>query len=229
MTQNPGPPQYKQFATSCITRSMAQLLGHRICNKGIPGSNPMADDKCIFLFILLNKMHITFYQKQSHGEHVILALLHFSCVISCNIRVFKHNHIDNMSKQKSNHFLSSKAKEIIFNVSDAFEKEQTPGSGSFLDRTAKVTGVSRSTVDRVRREKKETGILLSPKKTTARGPYKPIDGFEQSAIRQKITEFYTVRRQLPTLKSLHQSLTEDIQFPGSVETLRKILHNLGYR
>ena len=81
-----------------------------------------------------------------------------------------------MSKQKSNHFLSSKAKKKnIFNVSEAFEKEQTPGSGSFLDRTAKVTGVSRSTVDRVRLEKKETGILLSPKKTTARGPYKPID------------------------------------------------------
>ena len=38
-------------------------------------------------------MHITFYQKQSHGEHDILALLHFSCAISCNIRVFKYNHI----------------------------------------------------------------------------------------------------------------------------------------
>ena len=94
---------------------------------GIPGSNPIEDEKYIFLFISLNKMHITFYQKQSHGEHDILALLHFSCVISCNIRVFKHKHIDNMSKQKSNHFLSSKAKEIIFNISDAFEKEQTPG------------------------------------------------------------------------------------------------------
>ena len=37
-----------------------------------------------------------------------------------------------MSKQKSTHFLSSKAKEIIFKASDAFEKEQTPGSGSFI-------------------------------------------------------------------------------------------------
>ena len=71
-----------------------------------------------FFFILLNKMVTTFYQKQSHGEHDILALLHFSCIISSNIRVFKHNHIDNMSKQKSNSFLSSKAKEIIFNVSE---------------------------------------------------------------------------------------------------------------
>ena len=71
-----------------------------------------------FFFILLNKMVTTFYQKQSHGEHDILALLHFSCIISSNIRVFKHNNIDNMSKQNSNSFLSSKAKEIIFNVSE---------------------------------------------------------------------------------------------------------------
>ena len=64
---------------------------------GVPGSNPIAFEKYIFLFILLNKMHITFYQKQSHGEHDILAVLHFSCVISCNlqhVRVFIHNHID---------------------------------------------------------------------------------------------------------------------------------------
>ena len=32
-------------------------------------------------------------------------------------------------------------------------------------------------MDRVRWEKKETGILLSPNKTKARGPYKPIDEF----------------------------------------------------
>ena len=48
----------------------------------IPGSNLIECEKYIFLFILLNKMHITFYQKQSHGEHDILAFLHFSCAIS---------------------------------------------------------------------------------------------------------------------------------------------------
>ena len=61
----------------------------------IPGSNLIEGEKYIFLFILLNKMRIKFYQKQSHGEHDVLALLHFSCAISCNIRVFKYmyNHI----------------------------------------------------------------------------------------------------------------------------------------
>ena len=66
-------PIYKQFATFCITRTIAQRLGHRIFNKVIPGSNPIGDENYIFLFILLNKMQITFYQKQSHGEHDILA------------------------------------------------------------------------------------------------------------------------------------------------------------
>ena len=66
-------PINKQFATSCITRTIAQWLGHRIFNNGIPGSNPIEDEKYIFLFILLNKMHITFYQKQSHREHDMLA------------------------------------------------------------------------------------------------------------------------------------------------------------
>ena len=55
----------------------------------VPGSNPIAIEKYIFLFILLNKMRITLYQKQSHGEHDILALLHFSCVISCIIKGFQ--------------------------------------------------------------------------------------------------------------------------------------------
>ena len=95
-------------------------------------------------------MHTTFYQNQSHGEHDILV---FVALFICHI-VFNHNHIDNMSEQKSNHFLSSKTKEIIYNVSDAFEKEQTPGSGSFLYRTAKVTGVRRSTADRVRHQQR---------------------------------------------------------------------------
>ena len=100
-------PIYKQFATSFIRRTIAQWLGHRICNLRIAGSNLIEGEKYIFLSILLNKMHITFYQKQSHGEHDILALLHFLCAISCNIMAFKYNFIalvinlrDNSSDQR---------------------------------------------------------------------------------------------------------------------------------
>ena len=67
-------PIYKQFATMCITSTIAQWLGHRICNIGIPGSNPIEDEKYIFLFILLNKMHITFYQKQLTNEIIVFKI-----------------------------------------------------------------------------------------------------------------------------------------------------------
>ena len=69
-----------------------------------------------------------------------------------------------LSRSQTNYYLPMQKKKL-FSVRDAFDKEQAPGFGSVLDRTAKVTGVSRSTVDRVRQEKKETGILLSHKKT----------------------------------------------------------------
>ena len=62
-----------------------------------------------------------------------------------------------------------------------------------------------------------------------REPYKSVDSFDQKAIQHKITEFYTVWKQLPTLKALHSVLVADISFSGSVETLRKLLIHLGYR
>ena len=41
------------------------------------------------------------------------------------------------------------------------------------------------------------------------GPYKPLDGFNMAAIRNKITELYIVRKRLLlTLKILQQELTK---------------------
>ena len=59
---------------------------------------------------------------------------------------------DKMSKQNLN-FLSSKAEEIFFNVSETFEMEQNTRSKSFLDQTADVTCVSQSTIDQVPNKK----------------------------------------------------------------------------
>ena len=43
------------------------------------------------------------------------------------------------------------------------------------------------------------------------GPYKPLDGFNMAAIRNKITEFYSVRTaSFPILRILHQELTNDL-------------------
>ena len=61
----------------------------------IPGSNPIEDEKYIFFyFIKYNAHHVLSKSivKYTVSEHDILALLNFSCVISCNINVFIQPH-----------------------------------------------------------------------------------------------------------------------------------------
>ena len=72
-------------------------------------------------------------------------------------------------------------------------------------------------------------MLLSPPKTRNREPRKPVDDFDRCAIRDEIHEFYTVRRQLPTIAKLHESLKDDIKFDGSVSLLRNIVKELGFK
>ena len=61
-------------------------------------------------------------------------------------------------------------------------------------------------------------MFLSPGKTVQGGPYKSIDGFDQTAIRCKITKWYTIRSQLPLMWTLPQV------FPGSLQSIRKMMH-----
>lgn len=55
-----------------------------------------------------------------------------------------------------------------------------------------------------------------------------LDNFDISAIRNKINEYYCVKKQVPTLRSLHNELKATIGFSGCRETLRKILHDNGF-
>ncbi|CAC5387409.1 unnamed protein product [Mytilus coruscus] len=112
--------------------------------------------------------------------------------------------------------LSSHSKEIVYNVSKFFESQiQQPTATpvkAFTERTAEATLVSKATIRRVRREKNEKGRL-----------------FHQKGRKQKIHEFYTVRRQLPTIDRLYESIKCDINFPGSKSLLLKIVKELGFK
>ena len=77
---------------------------------------------------------------------------------------------------------------------------------------------SHSLVDRIQKENKKTVMFMSSQ-TVERGPYTSTDGLNQAAIKYKITEFYSVRNQLPTLRTLSQVLTEDIKFPLSLQKM----------
>ena len=61
---------------------------------------------------------------------------------------------------------------------------------------------------RIRKELTEIGKLASPKRPK-RGPYKPIDSFDEMVIRNKV---HNHRRMLPTLNTLLRALREDIKF-----------------
>jgi hypothetical protein len=69
---------------------------------------------------------------------------------------------------------------------------------AYIQKTIDATSISERSIRRIRKEKSDTGMLLSPPKTRNREPRKPVDDFDRCAIRNKIHEFYTVRRQLPT-------------------------------
>ena len=122
----------------------------------------------------------------------------------------------------NNRLLNSRNKETVYSVSEYLLKNKEDSrTYMYLERPAVATGVSRATVARIRREKSDTGRLLSTT-MAKREPYKSVDSFDQAAIRHKITEFYIVRKQLITLKTLHSSQVADLSFPGSEETLRKL-------
>jgi hypothetical protein len=100
---------------------------------------------------------------------------------------------------------------------------------AYIQKTVDATSISERLICRIRKEQSDTGVLLSPPKTRNRELLKPVDDFDRSAIRNKIREFYTVRRQLPTIAKLHESLIDDIKFDRSVSLLRNIVKELGFK
>ena len=73
-----------------------------------------------------------------------------------------------MADKEGQQQMNSRAKEIVYNVSERFFNSE--GSSAYLQSTAEATGVSASTIWRIRKEMKETGKLLSPQRPHRRGP-----------------------------------------------------------
>ena len=105
---------------------------------------------------------------------------------------------------------NSQCKDIVYNVSKYFEEQASDPSttpvNAYIQKTVDATSITERSIRRIRTEQSDTEVLLSPPKTRNREPRKPVDDFDRCAIRNKIHEFYTVRRQLPTIAKLHESL-----------------------
>ena len=76
--------------------------------------------------------------------------------------------------------LRSTEKRTVVQVANFFKKKKP--MESIIRSTVETTGVCRRTVFRIRKELRETEKLASPKRPK-RGPYKPVDSFDEMVIR----------------------------------------------
>lgn len=91
-------------------------------------------------------------------------------------------------------------------------------------------GVSESTIRRIVNDGMENdGKFETPGKHRQGRPKKQLDDFDLCAIRQKVHFFYTVQKEVPTLRKLLAVLKEDLNFDGSHEHLRQILLAIGFK
>lgn len=56
-----------------------------------------------------------------------------------------------------------------------------------------------------------------------------MDNFDIGVLRRKIHEFYTFKKEIPTVNKLLQVLREEIGFTGSREILRQHIKMIGFR
>lgn len=94
-----------------------------------------------------------------------------------------------------------------------------------------ISGVSERSVQRIVAEGKHaeatSSKIVTPGKKRKRLETKcNLDDFDLGVVRRKIQQFYTIKKEIPTLPKLLVELKNDIQFDGSRETLRKIILRL---
>lgn len=142
------------------------------------------------------------------------------------------------SNRKRGQTIHSEARAIIAKVLEECDEEKSNKQLS-LDiskstlRVANYTGVSKNTVINIRKEVKmaENGILLTPGKKRPRNSVlhtKSFDNFDRDVVRNTIQHFYVVERVVPTTAKLLPVLQEKIGFPWGVDSLRKILREMGF-
>ena len=135
--------------------------------------------------------------------------------------------------------LHSQTREVVANVYRFMRKEAVQGAPiklkKVLERVSEATGVSLSSVRRIKSELQsiESGESVSfttPHKERPRISRKAtLDSFNEAVVRRTVNDFYITDKERPTLKKVHASLTKSISFDGSLNTLRKILLTLGFK
>ena len=121
---------------------------------------------------------------------------------------------------------SDDAGAIIENVYKFCMEEKKSGKKLSLnrvwDRTAALTGVSRSTAQKIVEEKKKAhDEQQQPKEPPSSTSKVSLDYFDQGIVRRTIASMYTMKKVLPTLDNTRTELKQSIGYTGSQGCLPK--------
>ena len=91
------------------------------------------------------------------------------------------------------------------------------------DRTAALTGVSRSTAQKIVEDnKKAQDEQQQPKQPPSSTSKVSLDDFDKSVVRRNITSMYSLKKVLTTLDKIRGELKQSIGYTGSKGRLPKI-------
>lgn len=138
----------------------------------------------------------------------------------------------------TNKVLSAQSREIVANVVKFMKREAeinnvvVPFQQVQL-RTAEATGVSKSTVKRIEKQMRaiqggESSSFETKHNKSKVKSKSEIDDFDTCVLRRLIHNFYITEKIVPTLKTIHSKFQNDVGYSGSVTSLRRILHKIGF-
>lgn len=135
----------------------------------------------------------------------------------------------NTSKQRIRKPLNSQVKEILCNLNKYFKDVNDKDMSSVTTSAQLVatsTGIPLPTVKRVggKRVLEDGSKFKSPKKTRCRKNIINIVDSDKAlilVIRRTIHNFHITDKEVPTMKRVHEKLKADINYPGSIWSLRK--------
>lgn len=141
-------------------------------------------------------------------------------------------------RRSTNKTIHSEGREIIRRVIEKCDEESRSGvlTCNIKQSTLRVqnyTGFSKNTILKIRKSSREAGDerLKTPGKKRKRADHRNcnIDSFDKRVIRDVISNFYIVQKRVPSCIKLLAAIRERIDFPWGRQTLRRLLHKMGFR
>lgn len=143
-------------------------------------------------------------------------------------------------KSKIQHrVITGQSREIISKLLNFMQQEASAQKfiidlNKVIERVSAATGVSVSTIKRIKQEAKKvtSGVLESfstpNKKRRHRQSRVKLDDFERCLLRRKIHDFHITEKQVPTVKKIYNKFCEETGYQGCASSLKKEIKKLGF-